>query len=311
MQAPTDTAIAAQPATPPNFDVPADACDCHTHIFGDPQSFPFFAGRVYTPPTALPDEMAAVHRALRIRRVVIVTPSVYGTDNSATLYGLRARGADARGVAVIDEKTSQRDLDALAAAGVCGIRLNLSTDGKNDPALARQRLVAMLPRASARNWHVQIFTNFAVCAHHGAGAGRAGAGRARSFRRRAGGARAGAARLRRPGRAGALRQSLCEDFRRLPGIARGAGLSGRGAARQGADRRQSGTGGLGYRLAAYQLHHTPGARGDRRHAILGHRRRAADEPAAALGSRCGDPPGDPGRHPGPPLRILSTCRLRA
>ena len=164
MQAPADTAIAAQPATPPNFDVPADACDCHTHIFGDPQSFPFFAGRVYTPPTALPDEMAALHRALRIRRVVMVTPSVYGTDNSTTLYGLRARGADARGVAVIDEKTSQRDLDALAAAGVCGIRLNLSTDGKNDPALARQRLAAMLPRASARNWHVQIFTNLAVIA---------------------------------------------------------------------------------------------------------------------------------------------------
>ena len=164
MQAPADTAIAAQPATAPDFDVPAGACDCHTHIFGDPQSFSFFAGRVYTPPTALPGEMAAVHRALRIRRVVMVTPSVYGTDNSTTLYGLRARGADARGVAVIDEKTSPRDLDALAAAGVCGIRLNLSTDGTNDPALARQRLAAMLPRASARNWHVQIFTNLAVIA---------------------------------------------------------------------------------------------------------------------------------------------------
>jgi len=41
-------AEAAQPATAVNFDVPADACDCHTHIFGDPQKFPFFAGRVYT-----------------------------------------------------------------------------------------------------------------------------------------------------------------------------------------------------------------------------------------------------------------------
>jgi len=164
MQAPADTAIAAQPATPPKFDVPADACDCHTHVFGDAQRFPFFAGRVYTPPTALPEELAALHRALHIRRVVFVTPSVYGTDNSATLYGLRARGVDARGIAVIDEKTSPRDLDALAAAGVCGIRLNLSTDGKNDPALARQRLAAMLPRASARNWHVQIFTNLAVIA---------------------------------------------------------------------------------------------------------------------------------------------------
>ena len=44
---------------------------------------------------------------------------------------MRARGADARGVAVIDERASELELDALAAAGACGIRLNLATDGKN------------------------------------------------------------------------------------------------------------------------------------------------------------------------------------
>jgi len=158
----TRTGTAAQPATPVDFDVPADACDCHTHIFGDPRAFPLFAGRVYTPPPALPEEMAAFHRALRVRRVVIVTPSVYGTDNSATLHGMRERGQDARGVAVIDERTSESDLDAMAAAGFCGVRLNLSTDGHNDPAHARRRFAAMLPRASARNWHIQIFTNLAV-----------------------------------------------------------------------------------------------------------------------------------------------------
>ena len=38
-------AKASQPATPVNFDVPAGACDCHTHIFGEPEKFPFFAGR--------------------------------------------------------------------------------------------------------------------------------------------------------------------------------------------------------------------------------------------------------------------------
>src|SRR5437762_1968128 len=73
----------AQPATPVNFDVPAGACDCHTHIHGDPEKFPWFAGRVYTPEMALPEEMAALHKALHVQRVVIVTPSVYGTDNTA------------------------------------------------------------------------------------------------------------------------------------------------------------------------------------------------------------------------------------
>jgi predicted TIM-barrel fold metal-dependent hydrolase len=67
--------------------VPAGTCDCHTHIFGEPEKFPFFAGRVYTPEMALAKEMAALHQSLHIDRGVIVTPSVYGTDNAATLAG--------------------------------------------------------------------------------------------------------------------------------------------------------------------------------------------------------------------------------
>src|SRR3954467_1004254 len=106
----------SQPATPVNFDVPPGACDCHTHIHGDPAKYPYFSGRVYTPETALPEEMAALHKALRMQRVVIVTPSVYGTDNRSTLYGMAARGKDARGVAVIDDKTPDEELDAMGRA---------------------------------------------------------------------------------------------------------------------------------------------------------------------------------------------------
>jgi predicted TIM-barrel fold metal-dependent hydrolase len=155
-------ARAAQPATPVSFDVPRGACDCHTHIHGDPEKFPFFPGRVYTPETALPEEMAALHQALRMQRVVIVTPSVYGTDNSATLYGMKARGADARGVAVIDDKTPENELDAMEKAGVRGIRLNLATGGVSDPAAARSRFERAVARVKSRNWHVQLYTNLAT-----------------------------------------------------------------------------------------------------------------------------------------------------
>ncbi len=155
-------AKASQPATPVNFEVPANACDCHTHIHGDPKEFPFFSGRVYTPEMALPEEMAALHNALHMKRVVIVTPSVYGTDNSATLYGMKARGADARGVAVIDDKTSEGDLEAMGRAGIRGIRLNLATGGTSDPSVARRRFQAAAERMKSRNWHVQIYTSLAV-----------------------------------------------------------------------------------------------------------------------------------------------------
>jgi len=155
-------ATAAQPSTPVNFDVPAGACDCHTHIHGDPEKFPFFAGRVYTPELASPEEMTALHNALHIERVVIVTPSVYGTDNSATLFGMKARGATARGVAVIDDKTSESDLDAMGQAGIRGVRLNLATGGVSDPAVGRPRFQAAVERVKNRNWHIQLFTSLAM-----------------------------------------------------------------------------------------------------------------------------------------------------
>ncbi|WP_454630237.1 amidohydrolase family protein [Bradyrhizobium cenepequi] len=152
-------ARAAQPSTPVNFDVPAGACDCHTHIHGDPEKFPFFTGRVYTPEPASPEEMSALHKALGIERVVIVTPSVYGTDNSATRFGMMARGATARGVAVIDDKTPESDLDAMQKDGFRGIRINLATGGVNDPNVGRARLSAGVDRVKARGWHVQVYTN--------------------------------------------------------------------------------------------------------------------------------------------------------
>jgi predicted TIM-barrel fold metal-dependent hydrolase len=152
-------AKAAQPSTPVNFDVPAGACDCHTHIHGDPEKFPFFAGRVYTPEPASPEEMSALHKALGIERVVIVTPSVYGTDNSATRFGMMARGATARGVAVVDDKTPDSDLDAMQKDGFRGIRINLATGGINDPNVGRARLTGGIDRVKARGWHVQVYTN--------------------------------------------------------------------------------------------------------------------------------------------------------
>jgi predicted TIM-barrel fold metal-dependent hydrolase len=155
-------ATASQPSTPVNFDVPSGACDCHTHIHGDAAKFPFFAGRAYTPELASPEEMAALHKALHIERVVIVTPSVYGTDNSATLFGMKARGATARGVAVIDENTPEGDLDAMNQAGIRGIRLNLATGGVNDPTVGRPRFQAAVERVKNRNWHVQLFTSLSM-----------------------------------------------------------------------------------------------------------------------------------------------------
>src|SRR5437879_11919107 len=75
----TALASASQPSTPVNFDVPPGACDTHTHVFGDPQRFPFGAARAYTPEPASGAALRGPHSALHTDRVAAVTPSVYGT----------------------------------------------------------------------------------------------------------------------------------------------------------------------------------------------------------------------------------------
>lgn len=153
---------AAQPATAVSFDVPQHACDCHTHLYGDPAKFPLSPERAYTPETTSPEEMSALHHALHLERVVIVTPSVYGTDNSATVYGMKARGPSARGIAVVGEKISESDLDALGKAGIRGIRINSASAGTNDPGIVGRRLQLSAERLKTRNWHIQVNTNLAV-----------------------------------------------------------------------------------------------------------------------------------------------------
>ena len=68
-------AKAAQPETAVDFEIPQHACDCHTHIYGDPGTFPRSIRRVYTPEAALPDEMSRTTSRTAHERVVIVTPA--------------------------------------------------------------------------------------------------------------------------------------------------------------------------------------------------------------------------------------------
>ena len=155
---------ASQPATAVNFGVPSGACDCHTHVFGDPNRFPFAAGRTYTPESASVDEMRKLHRALHTTRVVIVQPSVYGTDNRCTLDAIKQLGPTARGIAVIDDQTSDAALDEMDHDGIRGIRINLATVGQTDPDLGKRRFDAAVARIGARKWHIQMYTQLSVIA---------------------------------------------------------------------------------------------------------------------------------------------------
>jgi len=151
--------------TPLAFTPPRGAADCHTHVFPDPAQFPFWPGRVYTPPVATAADLLALQRAQGFDHVVIVTPSVYGTDNSATLDGIRQLGLQrARGVAVIGPDTQPAELDAMHAAGVRGVRINLEQAGVFDPVASAQRLAETARQIAGRPWHIQIYSRLPVIA---------------------------------------------------------------------------------------------------------------------------------------------------
>jgi predicted TIM-barrel fold metal-dependent hydrolase len=153
----TAEAAASQPQTKVTFDLPPGATDCAVHVFGDTKRHPYWEGRTYTPEPATVGELRKVMQALHFDRVVIVQASTYGTDNSCVLDSIREIGTGARGVAVIDDKTTDASLDEMHRGGMRGIRLSLGNQGVTDLAGVRQRLKAASDRMKNRKgWSVLI-----------------------------------------------------------------------------------------------------------------------------------------------------------
>ncbi|SFF13031.1 amidohydrolase family protein [Paracidovorax wautersii] len=124
--------------------------DAHVHVFdGDA---PAQAGH-YRPahcPLERIERQAAAHG---VQHLVLVQPSVYGTDNTVLLDALAARPGRHRGVAVVDAQVSDAALDRMHALGVRGVRFNRVSPVGNGPAAFQ----ALAPRLRERGWHVQWY----------------------------------------------------------------------------------------------------------------------------------------------------------
>lgn len=130
--------------------VPANSCDCHVHVYD--ARFPAVPGARLTPPDATVDDYRQLQRRIGTERVVFVTPSTYGTDNRPMREALISWGDEARGVAVIDDRIGEAELESLHAAGVRGIRLNLSL-GVTSSASQLEELAA---RIAPFGWNLQM-----------------------------------------------------------------------------------------------------------------------------------------------------------
>ncbi len=136
---------------PPKLKAPANAADCHMHIYDS--RFPQLASRSPVSNAAVPD-----YRLLQKRngttRVVVVQPRNHMTDNQVTLDAVAQLGPNARGVAVLHPTVTDAELKKLDDGSVRGIRFSLG-----DPATAVVTIDMVEPlakRIAPFGWHIQL-----------------------------------------------------------------------------------------------------------------------------------------------------------
>ena len=137
---------------PPSFAVPAHACDTQAHVIGPAARFPMVANRSYTPPAAPEAAYLGMLDSLGMARGVLVQISVYGTDNRCMIESLKAHPDRLRGIAVVAPDVGDGELEALHAAGVRGIRINVLFGG----GVAIDEMERLAARVAPLGWHIQL-----------------------------------------------------------------------------------------------------------------------------------------------------------
>ncbi len=132
--------------------MPAQACDCHAHVFGPQQRYPFSAARSYTPEDCTVGQYAALLDTLGIGRCVLVQGGPHGTDNRVTLDAIARLGARARGVAVIRPGLGAAALQALHDGGMRGCRMSTVVRG----GAGFEHLEALAAETRPLGWHLVL-----------------------------------------------------------------------------------------------------------------------------------------------------------
>lgn len=127
--------------------------DTHAHVFL--RSLPTIPAARYVPDydAPLPAYLALLD-SLGLDRGVLVQPSFLGTDNSFLLNALAAAAGRLAGVVVLDEAPSETEAQALAAAGVRGVRFNLV--GLSPALLMQPGSLAVMRLAARMGWHAEL-----------------------------------------------------------------------------------------------------------------------------------------------------------
>ena len=144
-----------QSPSKPSYVPPAGAVDAHCHVFGPGDLFPFAPERKYTPCDASKDQLWALRDYLGFSRNVIVQATCHGADNRALVDALNHSNGLARGVATVKASVTDKELAALHAAGVRGVRFNFVK--RLVDALPFDSLSSIAERIKPLGWHIVIY----------------------------------------------------------------------------------------------------------------------------------------------------------
>ncbi len=139
----------------PRFALPPGAVDTHCHVFGPGAEFPYAPERKYTPCDATKAQLFALRDHLGFARNVIVQSTCHGADNRAMTDACRASRGRARGVATVRRNVTDRELQALHAAGVRGVRFNFLK--RLVEFTPRDELAEIAHRIEPLGWHVVVY----------------------------------------------------------------------------------------------------------------------------------------------------------
>lgn len=139
----------------PTVKAPAGACDTHAHIFPVAHESRYSAGRGYTPPVASLESFLELHDVLGIERAVLTQPSVYGVDNTAILEAVEQYPERMRAVAAVGNDVSDKELEALNASGVRGVRVNVADKG-GMPFDDMEDVCRFTQRIRDFGWHLEL-----------------------------------------------------------------------------------------------------------------------------------------------------------
>ncbi len=128
----------------------AGACDTHIHVYD--HRYPTSATTVLRPTDASVDEYRAVQAELDLDRVVLVQPTTYGFDNACQIDAAGAFDDAARLVVVVDDRTSDQELERLTALGARGARFHMLPGG----AVGWDVLPTVARRIEPLGWHIQL-----------------------------------------------------------------------------------------------------------------------------------------------------------